>query len=312
MRLYRVVAFLTVCVLLVLLLTPQRAFCQDYIEYKIHINPDDSAAWTITKVTDLNASIDVEGFQQKIETLIANAAISTQREMSLDVDSLQVSDEISWDTQSRTTVYMFTWLNFSTTQDGGMVFGDAFETAGFFSLLYGDGALQITYPPNYSVQSVSPPPNERDDSAHALKWFRTQDFINGKPNVTLTKTPETQNDNGWQQNIIIAGFASAIAIALPLVGFYMIKRRKSKAAANSKLAPLGISTLESDEDKIVRIIKSSGGSIHQSDITEQCKFSKAKTSQLLTALENKRVITRYKKGRDKIVTLNERAAGDKS
>src|SRR3990170_64079 len=221
MRLYRVVAFLTVCVLLVLLLTPQRAFCQDYIEYKIHINPDDSAAWTITKVTDLNASIDVEGFQEKIETLITDAAVSTQREMSLDVDSLQVSDEISWETQSRTTVYMFTWLNFSTTQDGAMVFGDIFVTAVFFSQLYGDGALQITYPPNYSVQSVSPPPDERDDPMHELTWFRTQGFINGKPAITLIRAAETHVDNGWQQNIIISGFASAIAIALPLIGFYM-------------------------------------------------------------------------------------------
>src|SRR3990172_6734299 len=148
MRAHRLLALLTVCALLVLLLAPSKVLALDYIDYSVHINPDNSAAWTTTKVTDLNASIDVEGFQVKIETLIANAAASTQREMSLDVDSLQVSDEISWETQSRTTVYMFTWLNFSMTQDGKLVFGDVFETAGFFSQLYGDGALQITYPPN--------------------------------------------------------------------------------------------------------------------------------------------------------------------
>lgn len=311
MRAYRLLASLIVCLLLVLLLTTHEAFGQDYVNYKIHITPDHSAAWTVTKVTDLNASIDVEGFPQKIETLIANASISTLREMSLDVDSLQVSDEISWETQSRTTVYMFTWLNFSMTQDGTLVFGDVFATAGFFGQLYGDGTIQITYPTNYSVQSVSPPPDQRDDTAQSMEWFRTQDFVNGKPNITLTRTAETEVGNG-QQNIAIAAFASAVAIALPLIGFYIIRRRKSKAAANSKLAPPGVSMLESDEDRILGIIKSSGGSIRQSDITEQCNFSKAKTSQLLSALEKKGVITRYKKGRDKIVTLNERAAGDKS
>ena len=311
MRAHRLLALLTVCALLVLLLAPSKVLAQDYIDYSVQINPDNSAAWITTKVTDLNASIDVEGFQMRIETLIANAAASTQREMSLNVDSLQVSDEISWETQSRTTVYMFTWLNFSITQDGTLVFGDVFETAGFFSQLYGDGTIQITYPTNYSVQSVSPPPKEHDDAGQSLKWFRTQDFINGKPNITLTRTAEPEVGNG-QQNIAIAAFASAVAVALPLIGLYIIRRRKSKAAANSKLAPLGILTLESDEDRILGIIKSSGGSIRQSDITEQCKFSKAKTSQLLSALEKKGVITRYKKGRDKIVTLNERAAGDKS
>jgi uncharacterized membrane protein len=38
-------------------------------------------------------------------------------------------------------------------------------------------------------------------------------------------------------------------------------------------------------------------------IAEQCRFSKAKTSQLVAALEQKGVVRRYKKGRDKIVTL---------
>ena len=64
------------------------------------------------------------------------------------------------------------------------------------------------------------------------------------------------------------------------------------------------SLVESDEDKIIEIIKSSGGTLRQSAITEKSRFSKAKTSQLLTALEQKRVVTRVKKGRDKIVTLN--------
>ena len=51
--------------------------------------------------------------------------------------------------------------------------------------------------------------------------------------------------------------------------------------------------------------------MRQSAIAEQCRFSKAKTSQLLAVLEQKKVITRYKKGRDKIVTLNERVTGEK-
>ena len=62
--------------------------------------------------------------------------------------------------------------------------------------------------------------------------------------------------------------------------------------------------------KIIKIIKSSGGTIRQSAITEQAKFSKAKASQLLAALEQKQIVTRVKKGRDKIVSLNyEKTAG---
>ena len=66
----------------------------------------------------------------------------------------------------------------------------------------------------------------------------------------------------------------------------------------------------SEEDKVLKLLKSYGGSMRQSEITEQCRFSKAKTSQLLTALEKKGSITRYKSGRDKIVTLKERVKGE--
>ena len=66
----------------------------------------------------------------------------------------------------------------------------------------------------------------------------------------------------------------------------------------------------SEEDKVLKLLKSFGGSMRQSEITEQSRFSKAKTSQLLAALEKKGSITRYKSGRDKIVTLKERVKSE--
>jgi uncharacterized membrane protein len=63
--------------------------------------------------------------------------------------------------------------------------------------------------------------------------------------------------------------------------------------------------LERDEEKILKSLAANGGSQYQTQITELCRFSKAKTSQLLSVLEKKGMVTRYKKGRDKIVTLTE-------
>jgi uncharacterized membrane protein len=65
------------------------------------------------------------------------------------------------------------------------------------------------------------------------------------------------------------------------------------------------SLIETEEDKVLKLLKTASGTMRQSDITERLGFSKAKTSQLLTALENRRILARYKKGRDKIVTLIE-------
>jgi uncharacterized membrane protein len=70
--------------------------------------------------------------------------------------------------------------------------------------------------------------------------------------------------------------------------------------------------VESEEEKVLRIVRANGGTAFQSAITEQLRFSKAKTSQLLTSLEKKGVVRRYKKGRDKIVTLAEKNRSDSS
>src|SRR4030066_1165166 len=163
MRISRLIFVGAVCILILVLLPLQNALCQDYIEYKIQINLDSSAYWTITKVSDINATIDVEGFQQRVDSLVEDASTKTGREMSLDVNSLQVSDEISWETQSRTTVYAFNWQNFTVIEEGKMTFGDVFQVPGFFSQLYGDGAIRIMYPSEYSIESVSPVPSERGD-----------------------------------------------------------------------------------------------------------------------------------------------------
>jgi uncharacterized membrane protein len=299
-----------VCALLLSLLPLSYAESQDYNEYDIEVNVDNSAGWTITRVTDINASIDVEGFPSRVAALIDAAVDQTQREMVLDTESLQVSDEVSWETQSRTTVYSFTWQNFSVTENGKLTLGDVFGVPGFFSSLFGEGAIQITYPSDYSVQLVSPEPNEHDDSARTLRWFRTQDFVNGKPSMTFA---EIQNGSSyeWQQYAVI-GAGLTVATAAVLLGLYLIRIRKPRTRVSTRETSARIPLMESDEEKITKIIRSSGGNMRQSAITEQCGFSKAKTSQLLAVLEQKQVITRYKKGRDKIVTLNERAAGEKS
>jgi uncharacterized membrane protein len=188
--------------------------------------------------------------------------------------------------------------------------GDVFGVPGFFSSLFGEGAIQITYPSDYSVQLVSPEPNEHDDSARTLRWFRTQDFVNGKPSMTFAEIQNGSSDE-WQQYAVI-GAGLTVATAAVLLGLYLIRIRKPRTRVSTRETSARIPLMESDEEKITKIIRSSGGNMRQSAITEQCGFSKAKTSQLLAVLEQKQVITRYKKGRDKIVTLNERAAGEKS
>ena len=290
------------CAVFLLLSPLNKAYCQSFIQYSIQINSDNSATWIIIQAVDINASVDSwSDFQQKVATIISAARNETHREMTLDEDSLQMATTISWETQSKTIEYTLKWQNFSVTENSKVVFGDVFRVEDFFRQLYGDGELQITYPSTYAVESVSPTPNRQNSTFQALEWISTQYFMNGKPTVTLATSSSNQNANGEQQNTIIA-LGSATVIAGVLIGFYAFRRRNRKEV-NQKSVAFGGTVMESDEEEIIKVIRSSGGSLHQSRIVEQCRFSKAKTSQLLAALEQKGVVRRYKKGRDKIVIL---------
>jgi len=138
--------------------------------------------------------------------------------------------------------------------------------------------------------------------------FQTVCRPNGKPSIIFGL--KSQNEVSWPQSTLIAAI-SAIAIAASLIGFYLFRQNRQKTKDIPKSATFAGATLtESDEEKILKTIQSSGGVLNQTAIAEQCRFSKAKTSQLLTALEQKGVIKRFKKGRDKIVMLTEKHNGE--
>jgi uncharacterized membrane protein len=297
-----------ICVMLLLLLPLYPVNCQNYVAYSVQINVDGSALWKITNFSDVNASVDTfSGFQDKVLNLVVSASSVTHREMSVDENSLQINTTIS--EQSKTTEYMFLWQNFSVVEGNRMVFGDVFQVNNFFGQLYGDDALELSYPSTFTVKSVNPDPYQRDDAAKTLGWARTQDLVNAKTSIILTQAPRDNNSNQnlWQLFTFIA--VVAIAASLSFVGFLLFKRR-NHVSANANALPAETIELETEEGKILKLLKSSGGSMRQSDIVDQLKFSKAKTSQLLTILEKNGNITRYKKGRDKIVKLIERVKGD--
>lgn len=285
-----------------------RVQAQTYTQYKVQLNSDGSAAWEITQVSGINGTVDTwTGFQGKVTALVGEAMAQTHRSMTVDNGSFQISTTVT-SSNSKTTEYIFIWLGFSKTDNGQLIAGDVFGVSGFFNQLYGDGALQIKYPANYTVKSVAPTPDEKDDSTQTLQWLGTQFFVSQQSSIILTAQEQIQiQENSGQPPYLVLGSISAVAVAVAVSAwFFLANRRKKQNSKESALAPSEI-LLETEEEKVLRVLRSNGGSAYQSAITEQCRFSKAKSSQLLTALEAKGVVRRYKKGRDKIVNLIEQA-----
>ena len=287
---------------------------QEFVQYKVQLNTDGSALWTITQALSLNGTIDSwRGFQQRVDFLVSSAANQTRRAMAVDPNSLQLNT--IWENQSETTQYQFTWLNCSTLQGNRIAFGDVFRVTAFFGLLYGDGELQIVYPQNYTVSSVSPQPNGGNNAPETLDWLGTDFFINGNPSLvlvpSLSSSPPLNSGTGSSPYLIVGSGLVVAAMAFS-VGIYVFKRRNNHKTSASNRIPSAVPVVESEEEKILKILQANGGSVFQSAIKNQCNFSKSKTSQLLTSLEKRGVVRRYKKGRDKIVTLTEKskAKGD--
>ena len=296
---------LVVMVSFTLLLIPYgEVYSQNQVEYRIQIESDGSAAWIIRTI-GIEVSVNFSEFENKVISLVETAKVETGRDMVAVRDSFSMT--FNYSGSYSVVEYMFYWKNFSKVEDMKIIIGDVFQGENFFLQLYGDGEVFITYPSEYIIETVSPTPYERDDFHQTLRWVGTNDFTNELPVIVLREKSVTPRffENLRENAIVIAGLLTAVAGSS--VGFYVFRRHRKKEKEIVKIpelpTPLGI---ESAEDKIVKLLKSSGGSLYQSVIANQCKFSKAKTSQLLAVLENKGMVTRYKKGRDKIVTLVER------
>ena len=286
-----------------LLLTFSPVHGQNSVEYTIKADTDGSASWIIEQAgTDLRISPDtLTQFQNNVTALIEAEENVTHRQMS--AKEFSITSTISG---SYVVVqYKFLWQNFSIIEDSEIKIGDVFQVTDLFPRLQGDGKVVLNYPEQYEPETVSPTPFSQDDSHQTMTWLGTKNLVGESARIILREKPLDLLDSVRRNSVLILAVVAVVAGSS--VGFYVFRRR-SKMQILPASGPEGSSLpiVESDEEKIVKLLKSSRGSLYQSAIVERCRFSKAKTSQLLGALETRGVVRREKKGRDKIVVLVER------
>jgi uncharacterized membrane protein len=280
---------------------PSLAYAFDPVEYTVTIHDDGSASWVIVQVIDINASTDDWwAFQNRVISLVNEAQNVTNRRMS--AHGMAITQLFSPETSTKKVKYEFCWGGFANHSDSQIVVGDVFRVSRFFDRLYGDGGLCVIYPSGWGVSEASPKPDAMYASLQMLKWISANEFCNGAPKIVLISLPPQQQASYTSQLIILA----LIIVAVPSTLFIFFKVRKRGREVIKQPA---YGALESDEEKILKLIEASGGRVYQSTIVKECGFSKAKASQLLTALEKKGVIRRIRKGRNKIVVLGGKDEG---
>jgi uncharacterized membrane protein len=281
-------------------------YSQNQIKYYIQIDDNGTADWTIRQTIPQSASHDdLNAFQFKIESLLKNVVSTTSRNMTATVDSMTSSAMGSY----ILVEYEFYWTDFGEQENSKLVIGDVFQASGFFTQLYGDGEIFISYPAQYIIETVAPPPSKRDDSNQLLEWLGIADFDSNVNIVLGHAQPGFNFIEGLEQNVMLI-----IGTVVVFCGFtgtlYVLRRRKNKTRKSEVSPTENLLMLETEEEKVIRLLESRGGSMYQSAITENLRFSRAKTSLLLSTLERKGIIKRLKRGRDKIVTLVKKGGGD--
>src|SRR5271157_1551 len=301
----RTCIFVAITLFSLLLLVPcEMANPAGSTQYSIQVESDGSSAWTITRTeTQIQSSLDtLIEFKGKVESLVQAAENVTQRSMGVDESEFSLTSNFSG---SYVTVeYRFYWQNFSKANDSDIIIGDVFQVENFFSQLYEDGQVTITYPSEYVVKQASPAPYQQNDSLHILTWLGTTDLVNGQTLITLEKQSSTADSAETAKDAaIIAGIIIAAA-ACSMTLYEVTRRKRKKRKEQEKAEHKDLPEIESDEEKILSLLKTSEKAVNQSSIAEQCRFSKAKTSQLLASMESKGMIKRQTRGREKMVVLD--------
>jgi uncharacterized membrane protein len=187
--------------------------------------------------------------------------------------------------------YSFSWKNFAKTGTN-LAIGDAFA-GGLY--LAKDNTLIIRYPSGYSVSVAEPAPDQVRDG---LIWYGQRSFGAGEPRLVFEKPGFP-----WLP-VVLAGLIGVIILA----GLYVVlSKRRSPQPVDSEAddPPVSLSETElfSLEERIIQLLKTSGGEQYQSEIVKNLGLPKSTVSATLNDLHKRGLIQKVKKGRENLIRL---------
>ena len=125
----------------------------------------------------------------------------------------------------------------------------------------------------------------------------------------------------WQKENVIEGDRTAIFVTykdgennlvyfvLPLftiiliLGYLVLRKPKVKKEIQEKVVNKPELHLKEEEKQVVRIIERKGGKVNQSTLVTISDFSKAKMSQIIKELEERKIVKKVKKGKKNVIIL---------
>lgn len=261
------------------------------ITYTISIKEDGSALWNVEYRTPLKSKADFDSFEnysEQLESLylkefkelmqksVYEAANATSRRMTAGSFNGEAQVQSSPTGTYGVVRYSFTWINFANVDSNRINVGDVFAGGLYLSK---DNTLIIQYPKGYEVETVTPQP---DQLRGEIVWYGPRSFKAGEPEIVLSK-PSFQ----WLPVIVIFIIAGAFLVII------IVRRKKPKDIVDADTYDL--------EDRILKLLKESKGSLYQSEIVRKLELPKSTVSTALNELHNKNLIDKIKRGRENLI-----------
>jgi uncharacterized membrane protein len=274
------------------------------ITYTITIAEDGTANWHVEYRTLLISDADREAFdsyaknvssvylpqfQDLMQRSAAQASAATFRPMA--------TTEFSGDAVIQTTptgrygvvYYTFSWKNFAKSGPD-LSIGDAFA-GGLF--LAKDHTLIIHYPPGYTVTSVQPAADQVRDG---LIWYGQRSFGSGEPRLVFEKSGFT----------FLPVLLASVLVVAGITGFFIVRSKRrthTSSEPDEGSVQLSEGELISLEERIIQLLKNSGGEQYQSEIVKNLGLPKSTVSATLNDLHQRGIIKKIKKGRENLIRL---------
>ncbi len=297
--------------LIFLLLISSASAANEYrTTYTINVKDDGAAVWNVEYRTQLFTQVDhdafknysrqlnsvyLKDFKELMQNSVSAASNATSRKMMAGGFTGEASIENAPTGNYGVVDYSFTWTNFAKLdRDKNIYIGDVFAGGLYLSK---ENALIIRYPSGYTAEMVTPQPDLVRDG---MIWYGLRSFNAGEPMILL-KLPFS-----WMP------YSIAVIVGAAAVALILIFRRKSKVINNPSIEGKGTAedTFNSTgadmmnlENRIVALLKESGGSLFQSDIIKKLDLPKSTVSSALNELHEKKIIQKIKKGRENLIKL---------
>ena len=271
------------------------------ITYTITLLEDGTANWHVEYRSLLASDEDVEAFdsytknvsftylpqfQDLMQRSAAQASAATSRPMEITDFAGDAVIQTTPTGRYGVVYYSFSWKNFAKTTPY-LVIGDAFA-GGLY--LAKDNTLVIRYPSGYTVSITEPVPDQVRDG---LIWYGQRSFGAGEPRLVFEKP-----DFPW-----LPLLPGSVLVLLVIAGLYGVISKKRRSEPEDAAASLSEADLISLEDRIVQILKTSGGEQYQSEIVKNLGLPKSTVSATLNELHKRGIIQKIKKGRENLIRL---------